>query len=105
MNKKGVELSMMTIVVAVIALVVLIVVISIFTGQTRKTSAGYSEITDSIIGSKCNLGLFGKNKCGSMPENTDDYTWEEKTPIPPDGWSDCSKGERCWLPKAKNENK
>ena len=105
LNKKGVELSMMTIVIAVIAMIVLVVVITIFTGQTRKTSSGYTEITDSVLGSKCNLGLFGKNKCGSKPSDSDDYSWDEKTPMPPEGWSDCSKGEKCWVPKSKDEKK
>jgi len=43
MRKKGVEISMNTIVIAAIALLVLIVLVLIFTGQTGKFARGIND--------------------------------------------------------------
>ncbi len=92
LQKRGVEMSIQTIVYAVLALIVLIVVLMIFSSQIRTTILGYISISNrslgEVNGENCG-SLFGSDrKCyqGGCPA---DYT-------PVDGeWKDCTTGVCC----------
>lgn len=52
-TKKGMELTMNTIVIAVIALIVLVVLVLIFTGRIRTTATTTQDVARTYEGEKC----------------------------------------------------
>lgn len=83
MNKKGVELSVNTIIVIVIVLLILLVMAFLLTG-------GFQNFTTST---SCNSKQNHRCEVGSCPEGTT-----------PAGWTCPNKGEVCCGPSLFAEN-
>ncbi|MBI4150110.1 hypothetical protein HY488_01770 [Candidatus Woesearchaeota archaeon] len=70
-TKRGMELTMNTIVIAVIALIILIVLVLIFTGRIRITGEETEKVVQPYTGEKCSIPGTGRtcrfqNECESM---------------------------------------
>ena len=77
MNKKAMDLSIQTIVVAIIALIVLGVVIFIFYDQIKAVADGFKRTREGA--QVCQTGFLGGQKC-VLPENCKEVDgWE---PVP-----------------------
>ena len=63
MNKKAMELSIQTIVVAIIALIVLGVVVFIFYDQIKEVAKGFTRARKGA--ELCQTGFLGEQKCVS----------------------------------------
>lgn len=64
MNKKAVELSMQTIIIAILSIVVLFVLIGIFTGQITWWSGKYKETGQELFKCEPNDKYTCKTSCG-----------------------------------------
>lgn len=87
MRKKGISLSMNTIIIAALALIVLVVLLLIFTGQVGKTRTGLNQTTSQYSGEQCKIPGTGRTcrfeaKCEEI--NGVNY-----------GQLDCSFGQIC----------
>ncbi|MFO8016842.1 MAG: hypothetical protein R6U32_07105 [Candidatus Woesearchaeota archaeon] len=91
--KKGMELSMNTIIIAAIGLMVLVVLVMIFTGKmsdirqsTNKTESQFSQERCEVPGTgrECMISEDACKKKGG-------FVYSE----PEGGWSDCSSIEVC----------
>lgn len=91
MNKKGMELTMNTIIIAVLSLVVLAVLIGLFVRQVGKTSGGYSDIYSNVTTQQ-------EDVCSSLIKGTSCVT-ADKCPDPskqkPGSWDDCQAPKVC----------
>ena len=65
-NKKGVELSFNTIIIAILALIVLIVIVLVLTGKLGKTGEEMSKVEKSVSLENCNIP--GYRKCVSAAQ-------------------------------------
>jgi hypothetical protein len=84
MNKKGVEISMSTIIVAAIGLLVLVVLSAIFLGRAGKVGEQVADC--EVQGGKC------AENCGSIEDGTEDYP--RANPL-----LKCSEeGQKCCIP-------
>ncbi len=90
--KKGVELSLQTIVVAALSVIVLIVVILVFGGQVRKAIWGYNDVSNASIqesqGKRCASIFIPDRKCvqTGCPDGYAEVDGE---------WKDCQNGLCC----------
>ena len=96
-DKKGVELTLQTVVVAVLVLLVLVVVALIFqkvVGKSVSELLGISNSTSQEIGGgKCASLLLGRECVGTSLECTN--AGYRPLPKPFNGWSDCQQGVCC----------
>lgn len=101
MSKKGIELTMQTIIVAVLMLIVLVVLIMVFRGQIGKSSQRYFAIGNQSeqelqATDKC-MTLFGNRRCLNecpveeikVPGGESRYVVWTPVPAGAKGWSDC----------------
>lgn len=94
MNKKGVQLSIQTMILIVLGLIVLVLLIWIIRGQISKGGSQYFNISETAAGEakmdKCKSGFFTRRQCaGSCGSIVDDYFWHNI------GKLDCKTGTCC----------
>ncbi len=95
MDKKAIEMTMQTIVVAAIALIVLFTVVIIFRAQISKTTQQFfgigQQATSELNATSCAGGFFSTKKCAvdCLTDIKDGYYWHSV------GALDCKGGQVC----------
>jgi hypothetical protein len=98
-NKKGVELTLQTIIVAILMLTVLVVMILIFTGMIKLNVGRVENITNSQISGTCKDAYHPNYQCvDAKTECCDDclkWSIDAGHSGGSDIFKDCSEGEIC----------
>ncbi|MBW2969076.1 hypothetical protein KY304_01405 [Candidatus Woesearchaeota archaeon] len=98
MSKKGVSLSVNTIVVVVLALLVFVIVLYLLQSNISKSSKQYLNLTDQV-----EKDIQSKDVCAKMFSGRYCYS-PKKSEICPEGysvvyplneWKDCDVGQNC----------
>lgn len=95
MKKKGVELSIQTMILIALGVIVLVLLIWIIRGQISKGASQYWNISETATGEakadKCKAGFFTHRDCGDCGtmESSSDYYWHNI------GKMDCKTGTCC----------
>lgn len=92
-SRKGMELSMNTIIVAVILLIVLIVLIIMFTSKMRNVNRSLNSTESQYAQNKCKVIGTGRQCVVSKDscEERGGFIYDK----PQGGWSDCPLGQEC----------
>jgi len=93
-NKKGVEMTMKTVVIAVLCLIVLIVLVTIFSKFVKKSSTGYTGVLDESTEQSGMCKTVEPNfKCSTANPGDDPDTKGTWTARPK---KQCVLGGTCW---------